>query len=350
MSSGPQLSAYHVCCAIFAQGYPRELGSPLCPAAMVVGPMPRAPRVFQSALSKQRVSRLVKHQFAAKARGGRRAIACHQGRSLGKHGGHRRLVSHGQRTPCRFCGCPRASQLHEASCSCQWGGPAVLTTGLPVRHPVVTACGCPAEILALVMRIHSVGSTVWQPSSCRVAHQGTMQAWGWCTRYAKPYQCWDSLLEPVTQLIQHLWHELPPDVAQFVRRRAADTQLHKKDVAGRPGGPCAFLGKCYVPSAPSQRHGPPMAVARALSGRVAEPGCHSRCKTCATVGCLSCPSCPLHVDGHNQSWTLLVLYQARRTPWEHRAWFVAGDTALDIRGGLVVHSMVGQLSRSRAPW
>ena len=222
--------------------------------------------------------------------------------------------------------------------------------GLPVRHPVVTACGCPAEILALVMRIHSVGSTVWQPSSCRVAHQGTMQAWGWCTRYAKPYQCWDSLLEPVTQLIQLLWHKLPPDVAQFIRRRAADTQLHKKDVAGRPGGPCAFLGKCYVPSAPSQRHGPPMAVAQALSGRVAEAGCHSHCKTCATVGCLMCPSCPLHVDGINQSWTLLVLYQARRTPWEHRAWFVAGDTALDIRGGLVACSMVGRLSRSRAPW
>ena len=123
------------------------------------------------------------------------------------------------------------------------GGPAVLTMGHPVRHAVVKACGCPAEILSLAMRVHSVGSTVWQPSKCRVAHQGTMQAWGWCTRYAKPYQCWDSLLEPVSQLIQNLWHELPPDVAQFVRTRAADIQLHKKDVAGRPGGTCAFLGR-----------------------------------------------------------------------------------------------------------
>ena len=86
-----------------------------------------------------------------------------------------------------FCGCPRASPLHEASCSFQWGGPAVLTMGHPVRHAVVKACGCPAKILSLAMRVHSVGSTVWQPSKCRVAHQGTMQAWGWCTRYAKPY-------------------------------------------------------------------------------------------------------------------------------------------------------------------
>ena len=50
-----------------------------------------------------------------------------------------------------------------------------------------------------------------------------------------------------------------------------------------------------------------------------------------------------------RSWTLLVLYQARRTPREHRAWFVAGDTALEIRGGLVVCPVVRWLSRSRAP-
>ena len=246
---------------------------------------------------------MVKHQFAVKAKGGRRAMACRRGICLGKHGGPRHFGLGGGRSRCRFCGCPRASALHEASCSFQWGGPAVLTMGRPVRHPVVKACGCPAKILSLAMQVHSVGSTVWQPSLCRVAHQGTMQAWGWCTRYAKPYQCWDSLLEPVTQLIQNLWHELPPDVAQFVRTRAADIQLHKKDVAGRPGGTCAFLGRCYVPSVPSQRHGPPMAVAQALSGRVAEAGCHSHCKTCATVGCLRCPSCPLRVDGAKKSWT-----------------------------------------------
>ena len=292
MSSGPQLSAYHVCCTSCAQGYPRDSAHPCAQLQWWWGPCLVPPVCSSLPSASSGGSRLVKHQFAAKVKGGRRALACHQGRRLGTHGGHHRLANHGQRTPCRFCGCPRASQLHEASCSFQWGGPAVLTMGLPVRHPVVIACGCSAEILSLAMRIHSVGSTVWQPSSCRVAHQGTMQAWGWCTRYAKPYQSWDSLLEPVTLLIQHLWHELPPDVAQFVRRRAADTQLHKKDVAGRPGGPCAFLGKCYVPSAPSQRHGPPMAVAQALSGRVAEAGCHSRCKTCSTAGCIACPSCP----------------------------------------------------------
>ena len=306
---------------------------------------PAGPAVFQSSLSAQRRSRLVQHQFAATPKGGRRALACRQSLSLGQHGGFRNVRSGGQRSPCRFCGQPHASPSHESSCSSVVRGPAVTLTGHPVEHHPVKACGCPAPLLACTMRLHSIGAAVWQPSSCRRAHQGTMQAWGWCTRYAKPYQSWDSLAAPVGKLLQQL-KSVPPDVAHFIRRHASDIHLSRKDFAGRPGGACAFLGKCYVPSMPTRGHGPPVAVAQALRGRVAVPSCHATCRTCATSGCLSCPLCPMHVDRVNQSWTLLILYQSRRAPRAHQAWFAAGDTAFGIRGGLVACSVLSLCARA----
>ena len=56
--------------------------------------------------------------------------------------------------------------------------------------------------------------------------------------------------------------------------------------------------------------------------------------------------CPMRVDRVSQSWTLLVLYQSRRAPWEHQAWFAAGGTAFDIRGGLVVCSVISLCARA----
>eukprot|EP00974_Lingulodinium_polyedra_P005399 508550-Lingulodinium_polyedra.AAC.1 len=68
-----------------------------------------------------------------------------------------------------------------------------------------------------------------------------------------------------------------------------------------------------------------MAVSQALSGRVAEAGCHNQRTACATLGCFVCPRCPMHVDRANQSWTLLVLSRSRRSPWANRAWVAASD-------------------------
>ena len=215
-----------------------------------------------------------------------------------------------------------------------------------MEHSPVIFCSCPSSVLSSTMRLHSIGKTVWQTSCCRVAHQGSMQAWGWCTRYAKVYQFWDHLHKPVTQLISSLWKDMPTSFSQFLRNHASNIQLGKPATAGRPGGACAFLGHNYVPSAPDPQHGPPMAVAQQLRVRVATDGCHSHCKTCATAGCVACTRCPVHTESVNRSWAVLVLYQGRRTPREHRAWFVIGGEALDIRGGLVVSSVVSQCRRS----
>ena len=83
-----------------------------------------------------------------------------------------------------------------------------------MEHPPVICCRCPSTVLSSTMKLHSIGKKVWHTSHCRVAHQGSMQAWGWCTRYSKVYQCWDHLHKPVTQLISSLLEDVPPSSVQ----------------------------------------------------------------------------------------------------------------------------------------
>ena len=53
----------------------------------------------------------------------------------------------------------------------------------------------------------------------------------------------------------------------------------------------------------------------------------------------TCAECMLHAGG-TQVVDTVDLVPGPRTPREHRAWFMAGGTALEIRGGLVVCPVV----------
>ena len=101
--------------------------------------------------------------------------------------------------------------------------------------------------------------------------------------------------------------------------------------------PCnAFIGINYIPAASDPDHDVPAEVLNQACRPVHLGGhkpCATTCVTCAT-DCRKCKSCPLHIDSKDKGLTILHLYQSSRTPVTDRVYFVLGNVAHPIAGGM----------------
>ena len=105
--------------------------------------------------------------------------------------------------------------------------------------------------------------------------------------------------------------------------------------------PCnGYVGINYVPCKPDDAHqGVPEQVLNwgGVVPRRSEVGvgpCTELCATCMDEGCHKCTHCPVHVDPKDKSMTILHLSQSSKTPVPQRVYFVLGETAYPIYGGV----------------
>ena len=128
-------------------------------------------------------------------------------------------------------------------------------------------------------------------------------------------------------------------------RRNSMAMLAEQELA-KESNLSLYLGYNHVPvlqhMANWKQHGVPDVVFKheRLQPELLRKGCASckdLCACCALYTCSECPMCPTHKSETKcKCPTVMAIWQDSTTPILRRGWFIVGDVAIDVSGGVIL--------------